>query len=80
MSTRTEQLHKWMADGASQVFHYWSGKFKINRQDSYSDLCGNDLKLYTSIKAPAIFNIDITAMLMDRSTTANKHIHIALLC
>lgn len=45
MSTRTEQLHKWMADGASQVSHYWGGKFKINRQDGYSDLCGYDLKL-----------------------------------
>lgn len=69
MSTRTEQLHKWMADGASQVSHYWSGKFKINKQDGYSDLCSNNLKLQTSIKAHAIFNIGITAMPMDRCMT-----------
>lgn len=80
MSTRTEQLHKWIADGASQVSHYWSGKFKINRQDGYSDLCSNNFKLQTSIKAHAIFNIGITAVPMDRCKTVSKHKHISLLC
>lgn len=37
-----------MADGGTQVSHYWSGDFRMRRRGDKNDLCGNRLELVTS--------------------------------